>query len=57
MFDSVDPVERMTISAVADHAWLVGEEGPLPQYSCWCKRNRAPEQPLVSDGSIMDTLI
>lgn len=51
-----DPVQRMTISAVADHAWVIGEEGPIPQYLCWCKRNRAQEQ-LVSDGCITDTLI
>ncbi|KAL2471192.1 Serine/threonine-protein kinase GRIK2 [Abeliophyllum distichum] len=35
-----DPLRRMTLEDVAQHAWVVGEEGPLPQFLCWCKRNR-----------------
>ncbi|XWS52675.1 hypothetical protein CRYUN_Cryun11dG0091300 [Craigia yunnanensis] len=34
-----DPVERMTLNAVAEHSWVIGEDGPIPRYMCWCKRN------------------
>ncbi|KAI3461444.1 hypothetical protein Pfo_018107 [Paulownia fortunei] len=49
-----DPSQRMTLENVAQHAWVIGEEGPLPEYLCWCKRNRL--QRGVSDGSGTDTL-
>ncbi|KAH6765561.1 geminivirus rep interacting kinase 2 [Perilla frutescens var. hirtella] len=35
-----DPGERMTLENVAQHAWVVGEGGPIPQFLCWCKRKR-----------------
>ncbi|KAG5566743.1 hypothetical protein RHGRI_002325 [Rhododendron griersonianum] len=35
-----DPIHRMTLEAVAEHAWVMGEEGPIPQYLCWCKRKK-----------------
>ncbi|KAG9151332.1 hypothetical protein Leryth_002854 [Lithospermum erythrorhizon] len=35
-----DPAHRMTLEAIAEHPWFVSEEGPLPQYPCWCKRDR-----------------
>ncbi|KAL6979317.1 Serine/threonine-protein kinase grik2 [Sarracenia purpurea var. burkii] len=35
-----DPSDRMTLGVVAEHAWVIGEEGPIPQYLCWCKRKR-----------------
>jgi len=41
-----DPNQRLTLERVAEHAWIVGEDGPLSQYSCWCKRNR-----LLKEGS------
>ncbi|KAG5515473.1 hypothetical protein RHGRI_036505 [Rhododendron griersonianum] len=41
-----DPRERMTLEAVAEHPWFIGEEGPIPQYLCWCKRKK-----LQSEGS------
>ncbi|KAJ4726017.1 Protein kinase [Melia azedarach] len=34
-----DPTQRMTLNDVAQHTWVVGEDGPIPQYLCWCKRN------------------
>ncbi|KAK4440750.1 Serine/threonine-protein kinase GRIK2 [Sesamum alatum] len=46
-----DPRQRMTLESVAQHAWVVGEEGPIPQYLCWCKRQRG-----VSEGSGTDML-
>ncbi|KAF7154227.1 hypothetical protein RHSIM_Rhsim01G0217700 [Rhododendron simsii] len=35
-----DPIHRMTLEAVAEHAWVMGEDGPMPQYLCWCKRKK-----------------
>ncbi|KAL0369674.1 UNVERIFIED_CONTAM: Serine/threonine-protein kinase GRIK2 [Sesamum angustifolium] len=46
-----DPRQRMTLESVARHAWVVGEEGPIPQYLCWCKQQRG-----VSEGSGTDIL-
>ncbi|WCJ41037.1 geminivirus rep interacting kinase 1 [Euphorbia peplus] len=34
-----DPKQRMTLDAVAKHSWIVGADGPVSQYLCWCKRN------------------
>ncbi|XVF04930.1 hypothetical protein REPUB_Repub05bG0127200 [Reevesia pubescens] len=34
-----DPKQRMTLNAVAEHSWVVGQDGTIPQYLCWCKRN------------------
>lgn len=34
-----DPKQRMTLNALAEHSWVIGEDGPIPQYLCWCKRN------------------
>lgn len=34
-----DPEHRMTLDAVARHPWVVDEEeGPVPQFICFCKR-------------------
>ncbi|MQL71197.1 hypothetical protein Taro_003503 [Colocasia esculenta] len=30
---------RMTLRAVAEHPWVVGEDGPVSEYLCRCKRN------------------
>ncbi|XP_011044375.1 PREDICTED: serine/threonine-protein kinase GRIK1 isoform X2 [Populus euphratica] len=39
--------QRMTLDAVANHAWVIGDDGPIPQFLCWCKRSsREP-----SDGN------
>ncbi|XP_052210321.1 serine/threonine-protein kinase GRIK2-like [Diospyros lotus] len=35
-----DPSQRMTLQAVAEHPWVIGGGGPIPQYLCWCKRSR-----------------
>ncbi|KAL6967268.1 Serine/threonine-protein kinase grik2 [Sarracenia purpurea var. burkii] len=47
-----DPKQRMTLEDVAEHTWVIGEEGPIPRYSCWCKRRRL--QGDGSDGSKRD---
>ncbi|KAG6605544.1 Serine/threonine-protein kinase GRIK2, partial [Cucurbita argyrosperma subsp. sororia] len=44
-----DPSQRMTLDAIAKHSWVIGDEGPIPQYQCWCKRkseqsNLEPEE-------------
>ncbi|XP_017425568.1 serine/threonine-protein kinase GRIK2-like isoform X3 [Vigna umbellata] len=33
-----DPEKRMTLGDVAEHVWVIGNDGPLPGYLCWCKR-------------------
>ncbi|CAK9314412.1 unnamed protein product [Citrullus colocynthis] len=33
-----DPSQRMSLDAIAKHSWVIGDEGPIPQYLCWCKR-------------------
>ncbi|XP_027179699.1 serine/threonine-protein kinase GRIK2 isoform X2 [Coffea eugenioides] len=50
-----DPERRMTLEAVSEHAWVIGEGGPIPRYLCWCKRSsRSKEE--VSNGSAVDLL-
>uniref|UniRef100_A0A5B6YU04 non-specific serine/threonine protein kinase n=2 Tax=Davidia involucrata TaxID=16924 RepID=A0A5B6YU04_DAVIN len=49
-----EPRQRLTLKAVAEHDWVIGEEGPIPQYLCWCKRNKSRRE--GSDGSSTDTL-
>eukprot|EP00262_Sarcandra_glabra_P019432 TRINITY_DN7319_c0_g1_i1.p1 TRINITY_DN7319_c0_g1~~TRINITY_DN7319_c0_g1_i1.p1 ORF type:complete len:415 (+),score=63.19 TRINITY_DN7319_c0_g1_i1:772-2016(+) len=39
-----DPKQRLTLEAVASHPWVVGEDGPIPQYLCRCKRNSFPRE-------------
>ncbi|TYI80319.1 hypothetical protein E1A91_D05G080400v1 [Gossypium mustelinum] len=34
-----DPKQRMTLNALAEHSWVIGEDGPIPQYLCWCTCN------------------
>ncbi|KAI5666239.1 hypothetical protein M9H77_16092 [Catharanthus roseus] len=51
-----DPERRMTLEAVANHAWVIGEEGAIPQYLCWCKRNK-PQTQVSDDGRRTDALI
>ncbi|KAL5998393.1 Serine/threonine-protein kinase grik2 [Asimina triloba] len=34
-----DPKQRIVLEAVRMHPWVVGEEGPIPEYLCLCKRN------------------
>lgn len=36
---STDPDERLTLEMVAEHPWVIGEDGPLPEFLCWCKQN------------------
>lgn len=47
-----DPRERLTLEAVLEHPWFIGEEGPIPHYLCWCQRKKL--QPQGSNGGIID---
>ncbi|GFQ04070.1 serine/threonine-protein kinase grik2 [Phtheirospermum japonicum] len=49
-----DPRQRMTLENVAQHAWVIGEHGPIPHHPCWCKRSRLQNE--VPDGNQTDTL-
>ncbi|GJN10097.1 hypothetical protein PR202_ga28161 [Eleusine coracana subsp. coracana] len=31
-----DPGDRITLQAVAEHPWVVGDKGPVPEYICRC---------------------
>jgi [calcium/calmodulin-dependent protein kinase] kinase len=33
-----DPEQRMTLAEVAEHVWVIGNDGPIGEYWCWCKR-------------------
>ena len=39
-FCYADPAMRMTLEEVAEHSWVVGNDGRMPHYLCWCKRRR-----------------
>ncbi|ESQ37493.1 hypothetical protein EUTSA_v10002549mg [Eutrema salsugineum] len=39
-----DPNKRMTLKAVAEHPWVTGEDGVVPEYFCWCKRKAQEEE-------------
>ncbi|XP_076917965.1 serine/threonine-protein kinase GRIK2-like [Bidens hawaiensis] len=49
-----DPIERMTLDAVALHSWVVGDDGPVPEYLCWCRRNKLQRE--ESAGTQTDTI-
>ncbi|KAF6139713.1 hypothetical protein GIB67_006661 [Kingdonia uniflora] len=56
-----DPKERLTLNAVAEHPWVVEEEGPLPQFLCRCKRSSSqpeeqqePEKESKKDSDMTD---
>ena len=31
-----DPGDRITLQVVAEHPWVVGDMGPIPEYICRC---------------------
>ncbi|WJX50250.1 Glutamate receptor ionotropic, kainate 1 [Trifolium repens] len=33
-----DPKQRMTLADVAADSWVIGKDGPILEYLCWCKR-------------------
>lgn len=50
---SKDPSQRMSLSDVAEHEWVIGDQGPLPDYTCWCQRANQHGQ-LSCNGSLVD---
>ncbi|KAK4286456.1 hypothetical protein QN277_003011 [Acacia crassicarpa] len=44
-----DPELRLTLGDVAKHSWFIGNDGPIPEYLCWCKRKTLEREDL--DGS------
>ncbi|EEF32099.1 serine/threonine-protein kinase GRIK2 [Ricinus communis] len=44
-----DPKLRLTLDSVVKHSWVIGEDGPISQYFCWCKRNSLQKE--QSNGS------
>ncbi|KAJ6806736.1 serine/threonine-protein kinase GRIK2-like [Iris pallida] len=36
-----DPKHRISLSAVAQHLWVVEEEGPIAEYLCQCRRRNS----------------
>lgn len=36
-----DPRQRITLQAIAGHPWVIGEEGPIPEFLCQCKRKNS----------------
>ncbi|XP_040992570.1 serine/threonine-protein kinase GRIK1 [Juglans microcarpa x Juglans regia] len=50
-----EPNMRLTLEAVAEHTWIIGEDGPIPQHLCWCKRKSLQRE--ESNGSNDDTQI
>ncbi|GKB01188.1 serine/threonine-protein kinase GRIK2 isoform X1 [Tanacetum coccineum] len=49
-----DPMQRMTLEAVSLHPWVMGDDGPIPQYLCWCKRNKSLRE--ESNGNKTDAM-
>ncbi|KAD5803473.1 hypothetical protein E3N88_14833 [Mikania micrantha] len=49
-----DPMQRMTLEAVALDPWVMGDDGPIPEYLCWCKRNKLQRE--ESAQSKIDTI-
>uniref|UniRef100_A0A7C8YK90 non-specific serine/threonine protein kinase n=1 Tax=Opuntia streptacantha TaxID=393608 RepID=A0A7C8YK90_OPUST len=49
-----DPKQRMTLDAVAEHPWVVGEDGPLPEFLCWCKRNSSQRNELELNKKVLE---
>ncbi|XP_019052845.1 PREDICTED: LOW QUALITY PROTEIN: serine/threonine-protein kinase GRIK1 [Nelumbo nucifera] len=43
-----DPQHRLTLEAVEQHPWVIGEDGPIPRYICRCKRTSFQRE--KSDG-------
>lgn len=46
-----DPTRRLTLNDVAKHMWVLGDNGPIPQYLCWCKRDRLRRDNTTQDSN------
>lgn len=43
-----DPKQRIKLRGVAEHPWVISEEGPVPEFLCQCRRNKS----LRENGSL-----
>ncbi|MCI60637.1 serine/threonine-protein kinase GRIK1-like [Trifolium medium] len=34
----------MTLADVAADSWVIGKDGPIPEYFCWCKRKNSEKE-------------
>ncbi|KAI7732047.1 hypothetical protein M8C21_022938 [Ambrosia artemisiifolia] len=50
-----DPAQRLSLEMVAVHPWVVGDVGPIPQFICWCKRNKLKNEQISDESMIIDT--
>ncbi|KAF5744697.1 serine/threonine-protein kinase GRIK1 isoform X2 [Tripterygium wilfordii] len=53
-----DPNQRLTLDEVARHAWIIGADGPIPQYLCWCRRkslDKVEFDEIKDDADMTDT--
>lgn len=48
-----DPKQRMTLDAVAQHPWVIREDGPLPEFLCWCKRHSSQRNELELNKEVL----
>uniref|UniRef100_J3NFE6 non-specific serine/threonine protein kinase n=2 Tax=Oryza brachyantha TaxID=4533 RepID=J3NFE6_ORYBR len=47
-----EPGDRMTLQGAAEHPWVVGDDGPIPEYWCRCGFGRRKQgQPVQSQAS------
>lgn len=49
LFTLAEPNQRMTLKAVAEHPWVTGEDGAVPEYFCWCKRKAEEKEETVAE--------
>ncbi|KAI4368785.1 hypothetical protein MLD38_017299 [Melastoma candidum] len=50
-----DPEKRWTLEAVSKHVWVIGEDGSIPRYLCWCRRNSLERTELNGTDEAKDT--
>uniref|UniRef100_A0A803KR33 non-specific serine/threonine protein kinase n=2 Tax=Chenopodium quinoa TaxID=63459 RepID=A0A803KR33_CHEQI len=48
-----DPDQRLTLNMVAEHPWVIGEEGLLPEFLCWCKQNSTQKNLRDEDTEVL----
>jgi [calcium/calmodulin-dependent protein kinase] kinase len=48
-----DPEQRMTLAEVAEHVWVIGNDGPIGEYWCWCKRKSVVSEDLEESNVLV----
>ena len=49
-----DPKNRITLRGVAEHPWVISDDGPIPEYLCMCKRKIIQRQESSEHGKDAD---